>query len=245
MTIKTVRVALFIDAENTRPSQIGQALAYCDRMDRVSIRRIYGNATSLTNWAKIAAENCVVPMQTPPSATKENASDFALTLDAAALLHRGLFDHAVIMSSDADFIQLAMHIREHGIAVSGIGEAKTPKSMRSAFDEFIVLAEEKPEVAAKVPKKIAAKPIAAPAAKVKAPKPAAAAAAPLTIATSDLLRVYDELRNGDQAVEVQAMGTRLAKLHRHYKRGFKTASNFLAKSGVFTVNGKFVYRNPI
>lgn len=232
------RIALFIDGENTSPKLVTQALGHCTALGRLTIRRIYGNADSLKKWALAATEHCIVPVQTPPSAKKQNASDFALTIDAVTLLHRGLFDHAVIMSSDADFILLAMHIRENGTPVSGMGEAKTPKSLQSAFDDFILLDQEKPKPAAR------AAPPAKKAASARKTHGERGAPAESKISASHLIDIYEDLSNGNREVNVRNFADRLSKLQPDYKKGFRTAANFLNKSGLFTVTGKTVTRNP-
>lgn len=85
------------------------------------------------------AEHHLMPMLSPSGGKKDNATDFALTIDAVSLLHRNLFDCAVIASSDTDFTQLAMHVREHGKGIHGIGDEKATAAMRKAFDRFVVV----------------------------------------------------------------------------------------------------------
>ena len=46
---------------------------------------------------------------------------------------------AIIVSSDADFTPLVMHLREKGAAVYGFGERKTPEPFRSACTKFLFL----------------------------------------------------------------------------------------------------------
>jgi NYN domain len=161
------RVALFIDAENTSSKDASRVIEICRKHGKLSISRCYGGAASLKKWEKANAEHHIVPMLTLPSATKANAGDFAMTIDAVSLLHRGLFDQAVIASSDADFTQLAIHIREHGKGVHGIGETKAPKSLQTACDSFVEL-NQRPSTAAKAnaPPAPAAKKV-----KVLAPSP--------------------------------------------------------------------------
>ena len=53
------------------------------------------------------------------------------------LLHSGRFDGFCLVSSDSDFTRLAARIREQGIDVYGIGQAKTPESFRQACTRFI------------------------------------------------------------------------------------------------------------
>ena len=133
------RVALFIDAENASAKYVTDYLRRCGELGKLTIARCYGGAAGLKKWDKAMKDHHIMPMQTPPGASKENASDFALTIDAVSLLHRGLFDHAVIASSDADFTQLAIHIREHGKGIDGLGESKSKESLRSAFDTFSIV----------------------------------------------------------------------------------------------------------
>jgi|GEM_PF-6316682 len=82
----------------------------------------------------------IFPMMTPPSATKTNATDFSLTIDAVCLLHRYMFEHAVIASNDAHFIQLALHMREHGRRVTGIGTEHAKDDLVKVYDRFIDIA---------------------------------------------------------------------------------------------------------
>ena len=133
------RVALFIDAENASPSHLSDYLEHCQTLGKLTIARCYGGPLALKGWETAIAKHHLVPVQTPPGASKANASDFALTIDAVSLLHRNLFDHAVIASSDADFTLLAVHIREHGKGIDGIGEAKAIVSLKTAFDQFITV----------------------------------------------------------------------------------------------------------
>ena len=133
------RVALFIDAENASARYVPDYLKRCGELGKLTIARCYGGTAGLKKWDKAMKDHHIVPMQTPPGASKENASDFALTIDVVSLLHRGLFDHAVIVSSDADFMQLAIHVREQGKGIDGLGESKATKPLQSAFDHFTIV----------------------------------------------------------------------------------------------------------
>jgi hypothetical protein len=53
------------------------------------------------------------------------------------MLYRGHVDGFGIMSSDSDFMPLAMRIRQDGLPVYGFGTAKTPESFRQACTRFI------------------------------------------------------------------------------------------------------------
>jgi len=214
------RIALFIDAENASAKHLPDYLELCRRLGKLTIARCYGGEAGIKKWQKAIAEHHIVPMLTPPSASKENASDFALAIDAVALLHRGMFDHAVIASSDADFIQLAMHIRENGKGVDGIGESKATKPLQRAFDEYHVVAV---EPAKKAP------------ARKPAPAPVRKAAALAEIDISRLVELFRGVSKDGMTADKQALGRVLAADIPHYKKGYRTLENFLRKSGRFEV----------
>ena len=219
MTSNT-RIALFIDAENASAKHLPDYLELCRRLGKLTIARCYGGDAGIKKWQKAMAEHHVVPMLTPPSANKENASDFALTIDAVSLLHRDMFDHAVIASSDADFIQLAIHIREFGKGVDGIGESKATKPLQLAFDNYTV-------VAAEPAKKLSAKkPPAAPAVRK---------AAPAAFDKARLVEMFREVSKDGVSADKQALGRLLAKVRPDYKKGYRTLENYLRKSGLFDV----------
>jgi len=216
------RVALFIDAENASAKYVTDYLRRCGDLGKLTIARCYGGAAGLKRWDKAMKDHHIVPMQTPPGASKENASDFALTIDAVSLLHRGLFDHAVIASSDADFMQLAIHIREHGKGIDGLGESKATKPLQSAFDIFTIIP--------------AAAPKRAPAPK---PSPALAPARKLVarpaIDRDMLMDIFLKLSANGKAVTPRVFGTELSVKMPNYKKGHRTLENFLRNSGVFKI----------
>ena len=214
------RVALFIDAENASAKYVTDYLQRCGELGKLTIARCYGGTTGLKRWDKAMAEHHIMPRQTPPGASKENASDFALTIDVVSLLHRGLFDHAVIASSDADFMQLAIHIREQGKGIDGLGESKATRPLQSAFDKFTII----PAVAAK--RASAPRPAPAP-----ARKPAAVPA----VDTAMLLEIYQKLSANGKAVTPRVYGTELSVKMPNYKKGHRTLENFLRNSGVFKI----------
>ena len=216
------RVALFIDAENASAKYVTDYLRRCGDLGKLTIARCYGGAVGLKRWDKAMKDHHIVPMQTPPGASKENASDFALTIDAVSLLHRGLFDHAVIASSDADFMQLAIHIREHGKGIDGLGESKATKPLQSAFDIFTI-------IPAAAPKRASApKPSPAPA-------PARKLAARPAIDRDMLMDIFLKLSANGKAVTPRVFGTELSVKMPNYKKGHRTLENFLRNSGVFKI----------
>jgi uncharacterized LabA/DUF88 family protein len=60
-----------------------------------------------------------------------------MTIDAMDLLYRGRVHGFGIMSSDSDFMPLAMRIRQDGLPVYGFGTSKTPEAFTQACTRFI------------------------------------------------------------------------------------------------------------
>ena len=83
------------------------------------------------------ARHAILAQQQFAYTTGKNSTDITLVIDAMDLLHSGRFDGFCLVSSDSDFTRLAARIREQGVDVYGIGQAKTPESFRQACTRFI------------------------------------------------------------------------------------------------------------
>ena len=135
------RIALLIDADNSSASKIDLILNELSAYGETSIRRAYGNWTKagLRPWAEVLHPRAIRPVQQFDYSRGKNASDMAMVVDAMALLYNDHPDAFGIVSSDADFTPLVMHLREKGAAVYGFGERKTPEPFRSACTTFLFL----------------------------------------------------------------------------------------------------------
>ena len=83
------------------------------------------------------ARHAILAQQQFAYTTGKNSTDITLVIDAMDLLHSGRFDGFCLVSSDSDFTRLAARIREQGVDVYGIGQAKTPEAFRQACTRFI------------------------------------------------------------------------------------------------------------
>lgn len=221
------RVALFIDAENASAKYAADYLQRCGELGKLTIARCYGGPAGLKKWEKAMAEHHIMPMQTPPGGEKKNASDFALTIDAVSLLHRVLFDHAAIVSSDVDFTQLAIHIRENGKDVDGIGEGKAKAFLKSAFNKFTT-------IPATAPKKApAAKALPPPVKRIAPVEPPKRRNIQPEMDKALLRKVFAAVSKDGKSADVLALGRNLAVDYPKYKKGYRTLENFLRKSGMF------------
>ncbi len=139
-------VALLIDADNASPDSLDPVLTVLAELGTVNIRRAYGNwqKTGLKGWAAILHLHAVEPQQQFDVTKGKSATDMKMTIDAMDLLYRGHVHGFGIMSSDSDFMPLAMRIRQEGLPVYGFGTAKTPESFRQACTRFIDVGALKP-----------------------------------------------------------------------------------------------------
>jgi len=132
-------VALLIDADNARPAGLDPVLTALAELGTVNIRRAYGNwrKPALKGWVDQLHRFGIEPQQQFDLTKGKNATDMKLTIDAMDLLYRGRLDGLGIMSSDSDFMPLAMRVRQDGIPVYGFGSAKTPEGFQGACTRFI------------------------------------------------------------------------------------------------------------
>lgn len=132
-------IALLIDADNASPAGIDPVLTVLAELGTVNIRRVYGNwrKQSLKGWADIVHKYGIEPQQQFDLTKGKNATDMKMTIDAMDMLFRGRVDGFGIMSSDSDFMPLAMRIRQDGLPVYGFGSGKTPEAFKQACTRFI------------------------------------------------------------------------------------------------------------
>jgi hypothetical protein len=132
-------VALLIDADNASPDSLDPVLTVLAELGTVNIRRAYGNwqKTGLKGWANMIHRHAIEPHQQFDIVKGKSATDMKMTIDAMDLLYRGHVQGFGLMSSDSDFMPLAMRIRQDGLPVYGFGRAKTPESFQAACTRFI------------------------------------------------------------------------------------------------------------
>ena len=230
------RVALLIDADNSPASKIDLILNELSTFGETNIRRAYGNwkKSELKGWEEALHEHAIRPMQQFDYTKGKNASDMAMVIDALELLYTDRPDAFGIVSSDADFTPLVMHLRAKGAAVYGFGAQKTPEPFVNACSRFLYLDKLRPMAA-----------VDAPAGTREDAE--AIAAAPLRATPAQLkqdAKLVMLLRNAVQAAaddegwaRVGAVGTQIANQasfdHRNY--GYATLTKLLVATQLFEI----------
>jgi uncharacterized LabA/DUF88 family protein len=134
-------LAVLIDADNVLARHAEAILKEISTIGEPALRRVYGDWSSqqLAGWKNQARDLGLVMHQQSANTKGKNASDIGLVIDAMDILHLGKVDGFVLVSSDSDFTRLASRIREDGLQVIGVGEKKTPESLRNVCNRFLFL----------------------------------------------------------------------------------------------------------
>jgi uncharacterized LabA/DUF88 family protein len=137
--IGQAKLAVLIDADNTKPAIIEGLLDEVAKYGIASVKRIYGDwtSTNLRSWKDRLLAYAIQPIQQFSYTVGKNATDSAMIIDAMDLLYTEKLDGFCIVSSDSDFTRLAARLRESGRIVYGFGEKKTPRAFVSVCDKFI------------------------------------------------------------------------------------------------------------
>jgi len=133
------KFAVLIDGENAQPSLLPQVLAEVSKVGFVTVKRIYGDWTSISmnSWKNSLHEYAIQPIQQFRYTVGKNSTDSAMIIDAMDLLHSHNVSGFCIVASDSDYTRLATRIREDGLFVIGVGERKTPAAFVNGCNQFI------------------------------------------------------------------------------------------------------------
>ncbi|MFM2391308.1 MAG: hypothetical protein RLZZ437_2863 [Pseudomonadota bacterium] len=200
-------LAVLIDADNVLARHAEAILKEVGTIGEPALRRVYGDWSSsqLAGWKATARDLGLVMHQQSANTKGKNASDIGLVIDAMDILHAGKFDGFVLVSSDSDFTRLASRIREEGLEVVGIGEAKTPESLRKVCNRFILIENIMSEAEADLRSTPPPVPAPAPVTVAKADQPATAA--PVKKPMGDAIPlIFKAMKNIDPDAEWYHLG---------------------------------------
>ena len=248
MIDKQPRIALLIDADNSPAAKIDVILAELAKAGVTNIRRAYGNwkKDGLKGWEAVLHEYAIRPVQQFDYSKGKNATDMVMVIDAMDLLYTDQPDAFGIVSSDADFTPLVMHLKAKGAQVFGFGAKKTPLPFVNACSRFLYLESLGQPAAAEEPR--AAKAGKAAVAKPKAAAKANGDAAPTRMDTAALkqdARLVTLLRNavesaaGDDGWSAlgrvgQQIGNQASFDARNY--GYRKLSDLIEASQLFDID---------
>ncbi len=225
------KVAVMIDCDNVPPDIVDFVMPIAAQAGRVTIRRGYGNQTTLSGaWNKALAGEVFAPCLQFQHASRKNTSDIALALEALEALLDGRADTFVLVTSDSDFVCLCRKLRERGATVYVVGDAKTPLPLRKICDRFFEAASSKQNPPAVIQQKMPAPTVPQPAAEKAAKKTGPQPKSCPQFFFDEVRRLASESPSGK--VALTALGQHLHKSH----PGFSTSKYGHAKLSTM-VNG--------
>lgn len=153
-----IKAALLVDADNLPTSQAEEALEKLAEICNPVIKKAFGDFTkSAKNWSpEFMRKHGFTPEMHFAVSNFKNGADIAMCIAAMDIVHAKSVEAIVLFTSDSDFASLAARIREAGLEVVGVGDAKASEVLRSAFSTFIIV--DPPKKVTKEPVKVASKP---------------------------------------------------------------------------------------
>jgi len=132
--------AVFIDGDNISSKYYDAILAEILKQGNIIIKRIYGDwtTTNMTSWKEQVFKSPIKVVQ--QFRFGENATDNSIIMDVMELLIQNNEINAYcIISSDSDYYNLALRLRESGKFVLGIGKESSKPIWRNSCDQFILI----------------------------------------------------------------------------------------------------------
>lgn len=168
--------AVLFDAENVPATKAGAVLASVADQGAVRFRLAYGDFSRphLAGWKNAMLTHGVRPVHALTISPGKNTADLALVAGAMKLIYTTDIAGFAIASSDSDFTDLALHLREAGRLVYGYGSRTTLAPFVAACDRFLFIDNLGPGVITPPPAKTRVEPrpkSATPPAAVKSPHP--------------------------------------------------------------------------
>lgn len=127
------RVAVLVDAESIPLAAVSQILATAHGLGDLVVRRAYGSAARLQDWAEAPGFRVI------RAGGGRQATALLIGTEAMALMLTRKADTLVIASVARDFAAVVAELRERGHNVVGIGLETSPLSFRQACREFVDL----------------------------------------------------------------------------------------------------------
>ena len=118
------RLAFLVDAENVSFQLMDQTYRFvCEQYGQPLIKRAYGNWSlpNMSPWGSVIGRLGFTAVQQFALVSGKNSSDICLCVDAVFLHFQQNIDKFVIMTTDSDFSNLFLRLRENGSSVILMG----------------------------------------------------------------------------------------------------------------------------
>jgi hypothetical protein len=145
--MKNKCIGILVDAENvTNPSLIIPIVRSAHRAGHLSGLLLFGNwgSPALAAWKRAEITSQLekwgaVWSQVPKTRPGKNASDIALTFEAAVMARERHVTEIWLVSGDSDFTPMIARLQDDGISVVVFGPKTSTEGLRAACSSFVLL----------------------------------------------------------------------------------------------------------
>ncbi len=145
-TMPGKRIALLIDAENVGASHYVSIITNARRLGDPIVSRVFGDFSHgrIAEWASIPRLEGLETICQITGGKGKNSADIAMTIHAMDILHEKRVDAFCLVSSDCDFLPLAIRLKSSGLKVYGMGNDRSDQALKNACTDFFVLKQAPP-----------------------------------------------------------------------------------------------------
>ena len=136
------KIAVFFDCENISSKYVDEIFAELANHGEVIIKQAYKDfsSTQCKSWnQELFQKFSIEPIQVFTNIAGKNTNDLRILRGVMETINNSDVDTIVLVSSDSDFTDLAMHIKAKGLCSIGFGEQKTNEVLRLAYSIFFEL----------------------------------------------------------------------------------------------------------
>ncbi len=132
----TKHVAVLIDVENTSPKDLDKVFNEASVLGKITHRRAYADFR-VTKWMNYCSKYGLEQVHHFAYINKKGTSDGSLICDAMELMYETNIDIFCIVSSDSDYVKIAIKLKAKGKTVVGFGKKHSAPSWINICNQFI------------------------------------------------------------------------------------------------------------
>ena len=133
------KIAVLIDADNAQAEYLSESIEEVKLYGDPILKWAFGDWTTpqLSSWKQYMASFAIKPLQSFAHSKGKNSTDISLVISAMEILYNYPYISGFcILSSDSDFTELVVKLKENNKFVLGIGKRQTPPAFVKACHKF-------------------------------------------------------------------------------------------------------------
>ena len=133
------KIAVLIDADNAQAEYLSESIEEVKLYGDPILKWAFGDWTTpqLSSWKQYMASFAIKPIQSFAHSKGKNSTDISLVISSMEILYNYPYISGFcILSSDSDFTELVVKLKENNKFVLGIGKRQTPPAFVKACHKF-------------------------------------------------------------------------------------------------------------